>query len=340
MMETIRDDGLKIVRQSYTDFVDGRSVVVHNVPYLYDEISGRFLLSPDVAEELYDLIHNPALRKTISSTDVYAWSDTEIPVPQLAIRFAGKGMEYGETPITLFANTIDRVKRGASGLVDSLRKMEGVRRPQNLFTSEPRVAYIGSGSLVVALEAPQEGLFPEETEQRFVQSAVELLVDAALWITDDDENAEPPGSLSDTAVRATTLRHLEKILPNKGEKNREVEFSGREVTKKIGRPVRLFSETRTRTQKLYLDALAEVDSGESIRLDGLLKAVDIGGRAKLIDIEDWEKKSIDLRFDKDEHELVNDMKLALGAKVTVSGILHRRADGQLKHLDAKFVVNE
>ena len=73
-----REDGLIEVNKTYTTFIDGRPVVIHNVPMLQDPDT---FLAPDTAEKLYDLLKHPERKASVVTADVYEWqSGVEVNV--------------------------------------------------------------------------------------------------------------------------------------------------------------------------------------------------------------------------------------------------------------------
>ena len=57
------------VNRTYVTLVDGRPIVIHNVPMLQD---------PDTAETLYDLLAHPEHKTGEVTADVYEWRGEEV----------------------------------------------------------------------------------------------------------------------------------------------------------------------------------------------------------------------------------------------------------------------
>lgn len=336
-----REDGLLEIQKTYTSYVGERLVIVHGVPYLVDPETFEEFLSPDTAEKLYEMIENPTLRSSVASGDLYRWENSEIPKPALAIRFTGKGFEYGQTPISQFARAVDKVRNSSSGLIHELAKLE--ERPiksLDPFISEPRVAHIGSGSLVVALEPPDEGLFPDLTDQKFVKQAIELLVEVANWAINEEqlENSDPPESLKDKRVRAAALRSLEKLLPGLQDQNSQVHFSGQFVEDKIGHKLNLSRDNKQRVRNLFAETVAEIAEGETVKLVGVIQNMDVNGSFKLGEL-DWEAKQLKGTFEATDLDTFMQLNALFVRRqpVTVQGVLNRKPDGKAKELKLLFV---
>jgi hypothetical protein len=59
--------------KTYTAVINGRVVVVEDVPFLIDPNTGEEYLEPLVSQQLYDLVRNPELKTREISADVYCW---------------------------------------------------------------------------------------------------------------------------------------------------------------------------------------------------------------------------------------------------------------------------
>ena len=68
-----REDGLIEVNKTYTAIINGRPVVIHNVPMLQDPDTEETFLAPDTAEKLYDLLKHPKRKAGVVTADVYEW---------------------------------------------------------------------------------------------------------------------------------------------------------------------------------------------------------------------------------------------------------------------------
>ncbi len=69
------EDGLIKVNKTYTTILNGRPVVIHNVPMLQDPDTEETFLAPDTAEKLYDLLRHPDRKAGVVSADVYEWQN-------------------------------------------------------------------------------------------------------------------------------------------------------------------------------------------------------------------------------------------------------------------------
>ena len=65
--------GLTEVSETYTAIVDGRPVIIHNVPMLRDPDTDETFLAPDTAEKLYELLRHPEHKTGVVVADVYEW---------------------------------------------------------------------------------------------------------------------------------------------------------------------------------------------------------------------------------------------------------------------------
>jgi hypothetical protein len=72
--ETERADGLIEISQTYTTIIEGRVVVIYDVPMLQDPETQETLLSPDTAEKLFDLLSHPEYKTGVTSAEVYSWN--------------------------------------------------------------------------------------------------------------------------------------------------------------------------------------------------------------------------------------------------------------------------
>ena len=59
--------------KSYTAVVNGRLVIVENVPFLIDPDTGEEYLEPMVSQQLFDLVRKPELKTREVSADLYEW---------------------------------------------------------------------------------------------------------------------------------------------------------------------------------------------------------------------------------------------------------------------------
>ena len=59
--------------KAYTSVVNGRVVVVQDVPFLVDPETGEEYLEPMVSQQLFDLVRNPALKTREVTADLYEW---------------------------------------------------------------------------------------------------------------------------------------------------------------------------------------------------------------------------------------------------------------------------
>jgi hypothetical protein len=66
--------GLVEVKQTYTTLINGTPVIVHDVPVLQDLESGEAFLSPEVAEQLFELLSHPE-NKTGEMLGFYNWQE-------------------------------------------------------------------------------------------------------------------------------------------------------------------------------------------------------------------------------------------------------------------------
>jgi hypothetical protein len=71
-----RDDGLIEIRQTYTTMLNGRVIVIHDVPMLQDPDTQEMLLSPETAQQLYELLNHPEYKTGIMTAEVYTWDRT------------------------------------------------------------------------------------------------------------------------------------------------------------------------------------------------------------------------------------------------------------------------
>lgn len=332
------DEQLEVRTKTYTAFVGGRPVVVYGVPYLVDTDSDEEFLSPDVAQRLYEMVYNPGQRSNVIGADVYEWLDFIVVQPKLTIRMTGKGYEYGNTPISQFARAASRVSDSTVGLSkDRLRRKGYFKRKRDPRTTEPVLAWVGPGSLVFAVEAPREGLFPEQTEQAAIGEAIELIVDAAAWLI-SDEDSDIPDSLRDNSTRAEVLRHVERMLPSELEKDARIELSGQATNNKI---LSLNHSSKEKAQSFYSKAVAELQRGESVKIRAVLHQLSLNGKAKLKQVR-WDTESetistIDASFDVNDTFLRSRLASMWGKHVSVSGVLQRDRKENPKTLDLHFI---
>ena len=66
------------VNRTYVTLVDGRPIVIHNVPMLQDPDTEEMFLSPNTAETLYDLLAHPERKTGEVTADVYEWRGEEV----------------------------------------------------------------------------------------------------------------------------------------------------------------------------------------------------------------------------------------------------------------------
>jgi hypothetical protein len=59
--------------KTYTTFVNGRVVIVQDVPFLIDPETGEEYLEPLVSQQLFDLVRNPDLKTREVTADLYEW---------------------------------------------------------------------------------------------------------------------------------------------------------------------------------------------------------------------------------------------------------------------------
>lgn len=73
----MQEDGLIPVTKTHTMLVDGRAVIIHDVPMLQDPDTEELFLAPDTAEQLYELVRHPEQKQSVTSADVYRWTTPE-----------------------------------------------------------------------------------------------------------------------------------------------------------------------------------------------------------------------------------------------------------------------
>lgn len=338
MNGTVLENGLVEVRKTYTAFVDGRSVVVSGVPFQIDPETDDEFIAPDVAELLYEMVRNPAARSSIGQADVYHWEESELEQPELSFRFTGKGFDYGQTPISQFARTVDRVRDGTVGLMSDLGRREQLpvdRLDPYLF--EPRLRWVGAGSLVIALDPPDRGLFENLPEDRLARTSVDLLVDGAQWLANDAPEDVVPDSLSEPAVRAMVMYNLSRILPSDREPGARVEIHGK-ATERRGSPVVLDHQNRRTARGRFVSATAERQAGVAVTIRGHLSRIDESGSLTLKNVLNWEgPRTVKGKFDPKEPELAADIGALWRLEVLAGGVLHRKPNGQVDHVQVLYL---
>lgn len=337
MGQAVDSSDSTLVRRTYSAYVDGRPVVVHGVPYRLDEDTGEYFLSAAVAEKLFRLVRQPAARASIEGADTYRWDAQDAPRPKLALRFTGRGLEYGATPVSIYKATMDRVADSTAGIGRELGRLENADpRKLDLYQSEPRVSYVRPGSLEVALDAPDEGLFPELTAQKLANLSLELLVDAADWIA-RGEQGDRPDSLSDDRKLAAALRGLERLLPPSREAETEVELSGRLLDRLPAKRIRLDRSHRTAARRAYRDLITRLQDLEGASLQGVITEVNAAGRFHVVGL-DWETSAQDGTFDPTDDAVFEALvhSLRTGAKVALRGAVVRDAAGEAKSLQINY----
>lgn len=344
----IEQADLPTVYRRYTAFVDGRAVVVEGVPYIHDPETDDFFLEADVAERLYQIVRNPVLRSTIGRADLYAWADADIRLADLTLRFTGPGYEYGYTPVSLFARAADRVRETSLSIRAELIKNQRQQTTQKTkkfgtpHNSEPQVRYVGAGSLIVALDAPQTSLMPEDViEEKLARESMEILVDAAAWVASPDESEIPP-RLEDPKIRAVALQAVERLLPSAKEKDAAVELGGELISANknpnFSDVIALHHDLKPVVQDKFLSAVAELQQGDAVVLTGVLDSLSRKGRVKITGL-DWETKTLEGRVSMDDQALINRVSQywAQEALVEVRGVVVRKPDGSPRRIDIHYI---
>lgn len=337
MNATLDSADSTIVRRTYSSFVDGRPVVVYGVPYRLDEDTGDYFLSAEVAERLFSLVRQPAARNSVENADTYRWEAQDAPRPQLALRFTGRGLEYGATPVSIYKATMDRVADSTAGIGREIGRLENADpRKLDPYEFEPRVSYVRPGSLEVALDAPSEGLFPDMTAQKLANLSLELLVDAADWIA-RNEQGDRPESLADDRRLAAALLGLWKLLPPTKEAETEVELSGQLLDGLPSKQIRLDRTHRATARRAYGDLIARLQDREGISLTGVITEVNAAGRFHVVGLE-WETSAQDGTFDPTDDAAFEALvhSLRTGAPVALRGVVVRATAGKAQSLQIHF----
>lgn len=339
-MSSIESGDLRTVFKRYISYVNGVPVVVEGVPYLYDPETDEYFLEPTTSEALFNLIRSPNKKNDLTSAYIYRWAGAESDLPALALRFIGKGYEYGRTPVSLFARAADRVREMSSSIRQEVQKRtESSSKKLNPFTSEPRVSGVVPGSLVFTLEAPDEGLFPDETEQAIVQETMEIVVDTAIWIS-NIENSTLPARLVDPQIRAVALRTVERLLPAGKENDAALELSGSLVNNadiKI-KKIELNADMKPIVREKFTEAVAEFQQGEVATLIGRVETLGKKGKVKIGGLN-WETKSLDGKYDPGDLEIVRQLSQfwADETLVEVQGVVSRKPDGTARRIDIHYI---
>lgn len=338
-----RNDGLEVVYRRYTTFANGQAIVVEGVPYLHDPETDEYFLEPMTTQGLLKLVHSPSKNAQHKTALVHMWAEAEAEQPQLAMRFVGKGYEYGLTPVSLFARAADRVRDLSTSIRNEIFKVNNLDlKKLSPFTTEPRVASVTPGSLIFNLEAPQEGLLVEETEQVLVKESLEVLVETAAWVS-NGAPAEMPEKLREPKLRAVALKTVERLLPSPKEDEARVELSGEIVqdsplSKGV---IQLNSLMRSVVRDKFTEAVAQFQDGEAVKLVGLIES--LGRKAKVGRVQigsmDWEVKKIQGRYDPADHETVRHLSQFWAEEVLVEirGVISRKADGTPNHIDIQYI---
>jgi hypothetical protein len=341
--QNARNDGLEVVYRRYTTFANGQAIVVEGVPYLYDPETDEYFLEPMTTQGLLRLVHSPARSAQRATALVHMWADAQVEQPQLAMRFVGKGYEYGLTPVSLFARAADRVRDLSTSIRNEIFKINEVDfRKLSPFTTEPRVASVTPGSLIFNLEAPQEGVMAEETEQVLVKESLEVLVETAAWVANGAPE-EMPEKLQLPKLRAVALKTVERLLPNAKEHDAHVELSGEivEDSPLTKGTIQLNSEMRSVVRDRLTSAVAQLQDGEAVKIVGSIES--LGRKAKVgrvhIGSIDWEVKKLQGRYDPSDHDTVRQLSQFWAEEVLVEiqGVISRKADGTPSHIDIQYI---
>jgi hypothetical protein len=298
------------ITKTYTCVVDGRIVVVHGVPYLQDPDTLEHYLDPQDAQRLFELTRNPTAKNRVAQADVYNW-EAENQLPPLIIRYAGPGFDTGAVQLSQFAIASERVSAGTGGLSRDLANLRG--QDFDPVSIEPRVRYVGSGSLVIALDYPNEAIFPDFVGEDLSQLALTLTADVATWVV--DPTAAIPDSLTDPKVRAVALKALRRMVPR--ENSTAVNFQG-QLLESGKRNVRLDRNSRRTVQQRLIEAVAETDKGEPTIVGGKLEKPSSKGA---FDLEQTNGVVLKCRYDSTDIDLQNQIRSYWGKAVSVFGIL-------------------
>jgi hypothetical protein len=308
------------IHKTYTTHVDGRAVTVHGVPFLEDPETHEHYLDPQTSERLYELVRNPSARVRSESSDVYDWGQEERHSP-LKVRFQGPSFQYGEIPVGRLATTINRVSDATVPTARELALLDGFD-PAKLDPSqiEPRVPYIGSGSLVIALDYPREALhgFAEHTSEKYAVNSIKVLADALGWASRGFTDC--PETLSDARIRAVALKGVRRLIPRDFESS--VEVRG-ELLGNPNRRLVLRKENRLGVQQHLLEAIAQATSQEQVTIVGTLNTPDIKGKFNLTDT-DQPFKHASCTFDHLDPELKEWIGTAWGKRVQVFGFIVKK----------------
>ncbi|NJK43308.1 MAG: hypothetical protein HC933_02760 [Pleurocapsa sp. SU_196_0] len=68
-----KQDDLIEVHKTYTSSLDGRIVVVEDVPFMIDTETQEEYLEPLVSQRLFDLVRQPEQRDGQVTADLYRW---------------------------------------------------------------------------------------------------------------------------------------------------------------------------------------------------------------------------------------------------------------------------
>lgn len=69
---TERDDGLVETTEAYMTIVDGRIVIIHDVPMLLDPDTQEKLMTPETAARLFELLSQQEQKTGVVTSDVYS----------------------------------------------------------------------------------------------------------------------------------------------------------------------------------------------------------------------------------------------------------------------------
>ena len=78
------------VSETYTAIVDGRPVVIYNVPMLHGPDTDETFLAPDTTEKLYELLRHPEHKTGVVVVNVYEWQGSaQMPKTKAQVLPAG-----------------------------------------------------------------------------------------------------------------------------------------------------------------------------------------------------------------------------------------------------------
>ncbi len=71
-------EGFEIEFRDYSQVIDGRLILVEQVPYLHDPKTDELYLHASMAERLWDLTHRDDVPKRQVLTDMITFSESEL----------------------------------------------------------------------------------------------------------------------------------------------------------------------------------------------------------------------------------------------------------------------